>query len=450
MQQWPQPVDPLQTIRGEIENDLKEGNPHRALDNLRVKGASLPPAEQNSLARQATKNLLGKVDEWGAIPSFERVQLARLNARRLDPTVEFVLKCLEEDLEQRRLLESLKQLADWENSKEKVALIGPGAQLVLQKQKIPENIRKALKNLAEKFNQNQAAEALEQVVKDPTKSATLLGELSLDFLPENLRKLASGLKGVSGLLALRDTEERWWQWREPPDVSALKQAIADLKAGSGDSELAQRALQDLALKACLEGFPAEGKALLDASPGSPEHAAQLLADLRTLVLAEGKVKTWPAQRVLQDLERSPQGKSPPAPGVALLIRSELVKSWWNSGNLGKDAKAVPTSLDQIASLEEGYRSKLQPLVGPAASASFDQFVDASDKLKECRAGLEKDREALEAIVKAVEKLPGMARSLTAEERIAVYHYQRENLKKNQRKTAADIKKALHQVGLPLN
>jgi hypothetical protein len=452
LQQWQQGVDPLQEIKSHLINE-----PHRALDELRSMGAGLPEPEQQSLARQATKNLVEAAKKDKAHVWLPRVIIASANPRRLDPTMEFVLQCLQEDLEERRLLESLEQLLGWMANPEEA---GPGAQHLLQHLKMPESLRGPLKTTAAQCQEYQALGMLKKAIdtwKDGGDPAdiTALRKLPVDSIPEGIRKPASGLKGVSAFMDLQDIKEGWKPWTEPPDVVVLKQAVAAFKVGSGDEELAQRVLLDLALKACLDGFPAEGKALLAEAKGSPEYAARLLADLRTLVVGEGKVTTWPALLAREEFARKQAGtkeaKGPPAPGVALLIRTELAKSWWSLPDLKEDKGKKANSLDLVVSLASGYRKALEPLIEPALNHTLGQLENSEELLKARLKTLKQGREALTRMAEQVEqvrKAPGMQRPLNSIERLLVYHYQRENLRKNQQKTAADIKKTLDKAGLP--
>src|SRR5262249_30609197 len=87
---------------------------------------------------------------------------------------------------------------------------------------------------------------------------------------------------------------------------------------------------DLAVKAFVEGFAAEARALLpDNAP--PAHAAKLLRDMKTLVLGKGEVQTRPAQRAL---EAEPggggagvRGPPRPPPGLSPLIPEGNPEGW---------------------------------------------------------------------------------------------------------------------------
>src|SRR5262249_14492668 len=118
-----------------------------------------------------------------------------------------------------------------------------------------------------------------------------------------------------------------------------------------------------------EGFPAEGKALMP-DDGPPEHAARLLRDLQALVVGEGTVGTWPARRALA-IAKPTEGsdKCMPAPGVALLVPTDKVKSWWDFRELAEDPQEGVAPLDEALRLEEKFRKQLQTRIDPERTAA---------------------------------------------------------------------------------
>jgi tetratricopeptide (TPR) repeat protein len=133
---------------------------------------------------------------------------------------------------------------------------------------------------------------------------------------------------LRGLAELRSADAV--PWERPPDVPRLKQSIADLQVASRDPDLAHGVQLDLAVKAFVEGFAAEARALLpDNAP--PGHAANSLRDMKALVLGKGEVQTRPAQRAL---EAEPggggagvRGPPRPPPGLSPLIPEGNPEGW---------------------------------------------------------------------------------------------------------------------------
>jgi hypothetical protein len=113
-------------------------------------------------------------------------------------------------------------------------------------------------------------------------------------------------------------------------VAGLKASVARLERGLADLDgadraLGQKVLQELAVKAVLEGHAAEALNLLPEG-GPAEHAANLLRDLRATVLGEGKVETEAVGSALAEPGKG--GASPRAPpGLEPLIPEGARASW---------------------------------------------------------------------------------------------------------------------------
>lgn len=126
------------------------------------------------------------------------------------------------------------------------------------------------------------------------------------------------LKGLIAFEQLRQSATG--KAKTSPDVAGLKQHVQDFRAAlenlpkGGGRELAFRIQQELAVKAFLEGHVAAARALWPAA-GSPEHAQNLLRDMRALATGGGEVTTPPGQGAVP--AGPSKGGKPPVPPVGL-------------------------------------------------------------------------------------------------------------------------------------
>jgi len=133
-----------------------------------------------------------------------------------------------------------------------------------------------------------------------------------------------------------------------------------------DSNLGKRLLQDLALKALLEGHPDLAMKLLPENAPA-DNARKLLSDLRALALGEGKVETWPATAT----------ESRPPRGVEPLIPTDARPKWQppskekpadNLSNLDRAEKVAATLKAQAIKNATGEKASSEARAAKALAA----------------------------------------------------------------------------------
>jgi len=125
--------------------------------------------------------------------------------------------------------------------------------------------------------------------------------------------------------------------------------------------LALRLQQDLAVKCFLDGYPAQARALLP-SNGPVQHAADLLHDVRALLVGKGEVGTWPSRRLLDAPELD-------VPGLLALLPKDKGPGW--RLNVAKAVAPPVTPLQELAKVETAQR-KLLTSLHKKTMESFDQ------------------------------------------------------------------------------
>jgi hypothetical protein len=296
-------------VRSHFEITLR--TPAEALRILHGEGAVLPAHEQVVLGRKAVNALATRLTGvQDPVAGLNEVRAARAHAGRLEPESVEVLQALQARLEQRVVAESVGAVAglaekgDWGRAGQRA-----GGQL-----QRPETTPEVKQALADVIGVSQQAEALDrldaalQTVGRGRPAQNAFRSVPLERLPAPVREPVRGLRGIA---EVRLAAERG---APPPDVARVKQAVADLRAGTGNAELAGRVQQDLAVKALLDGHPAEARQLLPAD-GPPEHAARLLRDMKALALGQGEVSTTPAREAVAG---KPGPRDPP-PGLKPLV-----------------------------------------------------------------------------------------------------------------------------------
>jgi hypothetical protein len=298
----------------------------------------LSPAERATFARQAIRQMRVNVEAGNAWLNLAEVRTARRNAGHLDPAMRKDLEVLQQTAERRVLAEAAAaihaaaKLDNWRDAIARAEEARPRLQ-GLAGQESSKEIAAGRAELAEALDEivtvGRQVEALQQLqtgikgydLARPAEAAKALSGVNFAALPGKLEKPARALRSVAELRAAARG-----RWEKAPDVATLKQNVATFERGLGDAtgadELGKRILQDLAVKAFLEGHVAEYKGLMPAD-GPPQHAANLLRDLKALALGEGSVATWPAESVLPAPE---PGKGPP-PGLRPLIPEGPAQGW---------------------------------------------------------------------------------------------------------------------------
>jgi hypothetical protein len=141
-------------------------------------------------------------------------------------------------------------------------------------------------------------------------------------------RMARQLDCMRGLAELQEMAAQ--KWANAPEVARIKASVGRFERGlveieGSDLNLGKKVLQDLAVKALLEGHAdAALKLLPEGGPG--EHAAALLRDLKALALGEGKVETWPGKATATEPGQTPMSPRPP-PGLEPLIPEAGRNGW---------------------------------------------------------------------------------------------------------------------------
>jgi hypothetical protein len=304
------------TVRNQVEINIKTA-PHEALKTLGQEGNVLSKAEQVRLARQAVDQLAARAQKTREPASLvAEVRQAREAAKPIDRDVYLNLRAIERHLERQAFLFNLKEICRLAEQGEwhQVSKLAQEPQ-PRQAQQTSADAAKVLDRVVQTSKQAEALGRLEALLKRPEQAR-------LEGLPAELQLPARGLRSLAELRIAGAS-----RWERPPEVARLKQTIEDLRLASGDPGLAGRVQLDLAGKAFLNGHPTEARALLpDSAP--PEHAGNLLRDLKALLVGQGEVQTWPAQRALT-AEPGAGGAGPrgPPPGLQPLIPEGKMEGW---------------------------------------------------------------------------------------------------------------------------
>jgi hypothetical protein len=396
-----------------------------ALIMLRNERSVLAAAEQAVLARDAATALaLRSRNTPNPQAVLQEVRQARGNGRdRIDENAERILEALEARLAQRVLIALLKEVAGLA-AKERWAEIAQKAQQHIQQQRPAPEARKVMEELVRVGNQLGALATLQTALDSAAagrraEAASLLRAIPVKHLRVDVRSLNT-LREGSKLLSLTDQP-----WKQAPNVADLKLTVANLDQALGEKALGGLILQDLAMKAFLEGFSSEAVSLLPDN-SSAKHAAELLRDMNTLVQGEGTVSTWPAKQALARADRPG-----PPPGLEQLIPEKAQE--WRKG-IRQASPGAPCPLDKVVAADKAMREKVAASAGqqrqqmsvPAAKA-----VQSAGLLRQKLVQQDKDDEQL---IADFEK--PLQRKLGAAERLIVRQMRRQG------KKADDIRASL--------
>jgi hypothetical protein len=348
----PSPTLQPAQVRAQVQANLS-ANAAEALAILARDGHLLPAAEQASLARQAIGVLAARVAA-PADPLAAVAQIHQVTARSagLGPPAIRLLEALRAQVQHRAAVHTLRMVAALGNKSD----WAQAATRALEQQRhfpLPD----ADTTLTEVTRLARQVEALNhlQAIHDGQKilgGSKLVGwghVIDPNDVPGALYVLFLGVNGLEHLRA--HSRERWTQ---PPNVAGIKALVASLKAAIGDQAVISAVQQDLAVKALLDGQAAAAVDLLPEN-GSPEHAAELLRDVKALVLGEGEIETGAVGRSLTPYDK---GDAPaPPPGVVPLLAE-------GAGNGGKLRVSAPASrgltpLEEPARIEEPLRRRFQ-------------------------------------------------------------------------------------------
>jgi hypothetical protein len=394
----PKPMVTPRMVRDPILKAIESARPAEAIRHLNADSARLlPQAERLQLGQKALRGLALSVEAGGkAWESLAEVRTARRNANEVEPAVKKDLDALHQRAERQALIEVVADVqaraerGQWGEAALKAREVLPR----LQEPVNPEvraqetadfqarrlEVRKALNDLVTVGQRLEALDQLQAGVKAlegnrSGEAARALTGLNVDLLPAKAQAPARALRGLAEVRALAEK-----RWGKAPDVAALKEGLARFRDGlagvpGADPMLVKKIAQDLAVKALLEGHPAEYRSLMPAD-GPPEHAANLLRDITALALGEGKVTTWPAESVLATPEPGAGPASPrgPPPGLKPLIPEGPSRSWRPpvreaaSAGLPPLEKAVEAAAPLRASAEAESRGERTNLNATARTA----------------------------------------------------------------------------------
>jgi hypothetical protein len=406
------------------------------------------------LTRRAVNELAvraSKADD--PLASLAGVRQARAEVADLDSRATKALAALEARLEHEGLARGLKAI-DELGQNNQWSQAGSRAQELGRLHLPPE----AAKTLTEVVKVGEHAAVLEQVqgALKVTKqggladAAASLRQLKTENLPASLRQAISGLRGLAELRAAGEG-----RWQGAPDVARLKQSLAEFQAMAGDPHLTGRVQQDVAVALFLQGAPGEAHSLLPPN-GPPEHAANLLRDMKALLLGEGRVSTWPAEHALP---RGPESGEPtqprPPPGLRPLIPEGEQAGWrppvrepalaelsplepgakpLPAGREPSDGSPTPARadrapLDEAAHLAAAWRQQASASVDKERAGAQQHGAHALHLVHQLQHQAQQDDEEDRKFLAEVEAL--LQRPLTAAERAVAWYLRRQGMNARQ-------------------
>jgi hypothetical protein len=402
-------------VRVEVEGLIRT-KPAQVFGHLGGANAEiLPPAERTALAARAVSQLASDVEAAADVrAALAEVRTAREGAAGIDAEVERGLEVVARLAERRVLAEGVRDVLamvkggkraavrgraeEWLREVPPVGAAGPEAEALRA------GIRDALKELAQVGRQQEALDNLTEGLRIEAS----LQRMDVGALPEGLQTSAQGLRGLAVLRAEAGKPAGM-------DAAGARKAARDFEAAAkgipgAEPTLGRQVLQDLAVKAFLEGRPEEFRALWP-SDGPQEHAADLLRDIKALALGEGKVNTWPAERALTP-QPDKGGDNPrrPPKGMEPLVPEGSRKGWRPPVC---DSAGLPP-LEQAAELGKTLKAQAEVNLKGEKAALEGKWARARQQLDET-AGPIRQQEAAEA-KRLSEVEAALKRPLTAAER----------------------------------
>jgi hypothetical protein len=242
--------------------------------------------------------------------------------------------------------------------------------------------REALNEVVDVGKHLDAVDRFEAALKNqggqkPAETARGLAGIDASGMNPRLKQQLGALRGLAELKA-----QAGQRWTRTPNVAEVKDSVARLELGllelpNGDAALGQKLLQDMAVKAFLEGYPAEYHKLIP-HEGPAEHAGKLLRDLKALVLGEGKVETWPAGSALAAEPGAGPGSPRAPPGLEPLIPEGAREGW--RPPVKETAKADLPPLEKAAEQGDALRTKAEARIAPERKALQGKAEGARVKL----------------------------------------------------------------------
>jgi hypothetical protein len=443
-----------QQFRAALERAIKEQPDEalRMLVDLRQVYPSVPilkREEQAKFARRAIEALADRVDAekdvWRALAWVRRVGFdkAPQSLRRdLGEDVVYILGGMAQRLERRGLADLLAEVRQR-------AEAGQWAEAGARPLPTPtESVRTALGNTRWTVAA-PVAEALDAVRRQARFQAALaqldtalnrvdaagpdalapFRSLDREVLPA---ALGNDVRGLTSLVELRWTVRDHAKSRPSATYLAdLKRELADLRFTPIEPRLAGEAQQDLAFGLLLAGHTAEARSLLP-EQGPAGHAAELLADLKSLILDQGEVTTAPARRLL---DRAGRGDAVDVPPGLRLLSSARNGGW--RPRVRAAAQAKPSPLELIAQQEKPQRDRVTADLKAARTAFAEQEKATLQVLRSRQEGCQFSTEEQQAQAKLLTDLKSeLKRELTPVERALALGLL------SQRKNPADIGAAL--------
>lgn len=449
------------TVQSQVGTFIQRGQPAQALRALGQEGHLLPNFARVELARKAVNELVLRVAAAkNPLTSLPEVRQARADVRNFDAHSERTLAALQARLEHQELGQTLTAVHEL-GQKSQWSQAGNQAQLKLQEPNLPTAVAKSFSEIARVGRQVQTLDQLHNALNTagpnrPKETSAALSQLDAANLPASLRQGVTGLRGLAELRLIAEG-----RWPNGPDLPRIKQSLADFHAQAADSNLVARLQQDLAVRAFLEGFPGEARSLLPAN-GPPEHAANLLRDMRALVLGEGQVGTWPAERALDAGAGAPKQPTPPAPppGLRSLIPEGEQQGWRPpvresalagltpvepgtkptqnpAPPAGEAGRAGPAPLTDAIRLEIPWRTQLTMSIQKQTELAQQQGLLALQLVQQAQKQHQQEDEEDGKLLAEVAALLG--RQLTPVERALAWQLRRQG--KNAAQIAAELRQA---------
>jgi hypothetical protein len=341
----------------------------------------LGEAARLTLGREALQKLALKVETGGnATNNLTEVRAARRSANDLPAELRTGLDRLTAQAERVLLSEGIREVSvraergnwgeatrkanDWLGRLSKPELADAGRETAEFKARWSET-RDTLKEVADVGKRLDSLNRIETALKtkeaQPGERARKLDAIDTSGLPPRLKQQVEGLRGLAEVKA-RANEK----WTRAPNVAEIKDSVARMERGLSevpgrDATLGDRLLQDLAVKAFLEGHPAEYFKLRP-EEGPAEHAANLLRDLKALALGEGKVETWAGGSALPAEPGKGPGSPRAPPGLEPLIPEGAREGWRPpvKESAAADLPALEKAVELGATLEANAEAGIQP------------------------------------------------------------------------------------------
>jgi hypothetical protein len=382
------------TVRRAIDT-----NPRSAFEILRQPETRIiGEASRLLLGREAVQKLSLKVETGGnATANLAEVRTARKHAAELPAEIRTSLDRLSAQAERTLLAEAVTEVAVRAERGKWGEATGKAKDWLgrLSEARLPEEslataeFRARRTEMREAFNEavdvGKRLDSLDRLQsalktadgKNAEQTARKLGELDASSLNPRLKQQMEALRGLAELKAQAEQT-----WRETPKVSEIKDSVARLQRGlqelSGvDGTLCQKVLQELAVKAFLEGHAPEYFKLMPAE-GPAEHAGNLLRDLKALALGEGKVETSPGSHALPVVQGKGPGSPRAPPGLEPLMPEGARDSW--RPPVRETAKADLPPLEKAAALGKELQAKAEAGINPERAALQNKALAAKEKL----------------------------------------------------------------------